>query len=67
MYLHVTADAELIKWVNDTLVPIMCVQYLEEERIHNEASGEIGLNWADLHKIQNGATTEEIHEVLKSL
>lgn len=67
MYLHVTADAELLKWVNDTLVPIMCVQYLEEERIHNEASGEIGLNWADLHKIQNGATTEEIHEVLKSL
>ena len=67
IYLHVEKEPSIIKWTNDTLVPIMCTQYLEEERIHNEASGEIGRNWADLHKIKNNASIDEINEVLKSL
>lgn len=64
IYNKVVKDPEIIKWVNDNLIEIMCMEYLEDEIIHNEAVGEIGLNWADLHKIQNRATTEEISEVL---
>ena len=45
----------------------MCVQYLEEEEIHNEAQAKIGLNWAELHKIPNNATAEEIELVLKEI
>lgn len=67
IYIQLTKDPELIKWTNDTLVPIMCVQYLKEERVHNEASGEIGNNWAELHKIQNNASIDDINEVLKLL
>jgi hypothetical protein len=64
IYMQVQRDPEIIKWVNDTIVPILCVKYLEDEIISNEATGEIGLNWADLHKIPNHATPAEISAVL---
>ena len=67
IYTQVERDPEIIKWVNDTIVPILCVKYLEDEIIPNEATGEIGLNWADLHKIHNNASIDEITEVLKLL
>jgi hypothetical protein len=67
IYMQVERDPELIKWVNDTIIPILCVQYLEPEVIHNEASGEIGLNWYDLHKIKNNASEEAIAEILQLL
>lgn len=67
IYTHPVKDPEVIKWVNDNLIEVMTVQYLEEETVHNEAESEIGLNWAELHKISNGATVDEIKEVLKDL
>lgn len=67
IYTQVTRDPEILAWVNEELVDCMTVQYLEHEEIHNEAEGEIGLNWADLHKVRNNATPAEIEEVLKLL
>lgn len=67
IYTQTYRDPEVIKWVNDNLIEIMTVQYLEDEEIHNEAEGEIGLNWADLHKIPNNASTQKIEEVLSLL
>lgn len=67
IYTQVERDPEIIKWTNDNLIELMCVQYLEDEIVHNEAEGEIGLNWADLHKIKNNASIEDIAAVLKEL
>lgn len=67
IYLHVTKDPEILAWVNSELVEIMTVQYLEEEVIHNTASGDIGLNWADLHRVPNGATPDEVAAILEKL
>lgn len=67
IYTQNVRDPEVIKWVNDNLIEVMTVQYLEEETIHNEAEGEIGLNWADLHSIKNNASVEDIKEVLNDL
>ena len=67
IYTQVVRDPEIIKWVNDTIIPIMCVQYLEDEVIHNEAIGDIGLNWADLHQVKNNASVTDIAEILKDL
>lgn len=67
IYTQTYRDPEVIKWVNDNLIEIMTVQYLEDEEIHNEAEGEIGLNWADLHKVPNNASTQKIEEVLSLL
>ncbi len=67
IYNYVVKDAEVVKWTNDNLIEVMTVQYLQEEIIHNEAEGEVGNNWADLHKIKNNASVEEVQEVLNML
>lgn len=67
IYANIIRDPEIIQWVNNNLIEVMTVQYLEEEVVSNEAEGEIGPNWADLHKIKNGASIEEIREVLQNL
>jgi len=45
----------------------MTVQYLKNEQIHNEAEGLIGLNWADLYKVPNNASIQQVKEVLALL
>ncbi len=67
VYVDVDNDPEIIKWLNDNLVELITVQWLQEEVVHNEAIGEIGLNWSELHKIPNGASVIEITTVLEKL
>lgn len=67
IYSYVTAEPEIIKWVNDTLIPIMCVQYLETQPIENVAEGFIGRNFADLQKLPNDCSTNDIIKALKAL
>ena len=67
IYLQVTEDPFYVEWVNRNLIEVMCVQWLEEELIHNEADGMIGRNWADLHKIPNNASEEEISKIMEKL
>ena len=67
VYSYVVRDAEVVKWVNDNLIELMTIPYLEDEIIHNEAVGEIGNNWADLHKIKNNASVEDIKEITDRL
>jgi DNA polymerase-1 len=67
IYTYTIRDAGVLQWVNDNMIEVMTVPYLEDETIHNEATGEIGLNWADLHKIPNGASVDDIDMVLEAL
>ena len=67
IYIHMDDDVELIKWVNDTIIPIMLTDYLEDIIIPNEAIGEIGYNWQDLLPMPNNASLEEIKEVHNGL
>jgi hypothetical protein len=67
IYTQTYRDPEIIKWVNDNMIEVMTAQYLEKEEIHNAAEGEIGLNWADLHKVPNNASVQQIEEVLALL
>jgi len=67
IYFIVDADAELLKWVNDKLVPIMCTDFMVDQTIKNEATAEIGLDWADMEQISNRATAKEISAILKGL
>jgi DNA polymerase-1 len=67
IYTQTYRDPEIIKWVNDNLIEVMTVQYLENEQIHNEAEGLIGLNWADLYKVPNNASIQQVKEVLALL
>ena len=65
IYLHVRCDAELIKWVNDTIIPILTIDFLEDIIVSNEAEGEIGLNWHDTVKVHNNANIQEIQTAIQ--
>jgi hypothetical protein len=67
IYLYVKEDAETIKWLNDTLVPIMNVDYIEGATVPNMCVGEIGRSWASLSKLKNDASLEDINTLLKEL
>jgi hypothetical protein len=67
IYVDVDNDPEVIKWLNDNIIEVMCVQYLEDEQIHNEAEGEIGKNWGELTAVPNNATVEEISTILEEI
>ena len=64
IYLHMRCDAELIKWVNDTIIPILTIDFIKDIIVHNEAEGAIGYNWCDLVTIHNNASIEEIQIAL---
>ena len=67
IYGIVKADAESIKWLNDTICPIMEKDFLEEQIVRNEANLEIGPNWADMTELPHNATLEEIQGALDEL
>ena len=60
IYFHVRDDANIIKWLNDNLIPIMTKDYLKDIIVHNTAELECGYNWADTVAIPNNATLEQI-------
>lgn len=67
IYFEVTEDPEIIKWVNDNLIEVMTVDFMEDQTIPNEAESDIGYDWADMIKINNNATVDEIKKVLQTL
>lgn len=67
IYMYVKKDAKTIKWLNDNAVEALCVDYLENQVVPNEAEGEIGPNWADLSKVPNNASVKDIEAILKQL
>ena len=67
IYFIVKDDPEIIKWLNDYIVPIMVKDFMEDQTIPNTAVGEIGHNWSDMQQIPNNASIEEIAQTLKEL
>lgn len=65
IYLIVKKDANIIKWLNDTIIPIITKDFITDIIVHNEAEGEIGFNWYDTVAIHNNASIEEIEEAIK--
>ena len=60
IYFTVRADANLIKWLNDNIVPIITQDFMVDQAIHNEAAGEIGPDWATLCHVPNNASIYQI-------
>lgn len=61
IYLLVKKDSSIIKWINDTIIPILTTDFITDIIVHNEAEGEIGINWYDTISIKNNASIEEIN------
>ena len=67
IYLEVTENPEIIKWVNDNLIETMIVDFMEDQTIKNQSQSDIGYNWADMISISNNASIDEIKSVLQKL
>ena len=63
IYFIVRDDLEIIKWLNDRIVPIMEQDFIENQTLHNSADLEIGPNWSELHHLDHNISTQEIKEV----
>ena len=61
------ADASVIQWLNDNIVEIMTKDFIVDQAVHNEANLELGLDWSDLHSLDNNASLEDISQVLSIL
>jgi hypothetical protein len=67
IYLELDDDIELIKYLNDLIVPMMSKQYLEDEIVHNEAEADIGYDYYNMLTIPNNASIEEITQIKEKL
>lgn len=69
IYLIVRNDATIVKWLNDTLIPIMQQDFIPDQTVHNQANLEIGTDWSNLskHELPHNATLTQIQETLDAL
>lgn len=67
IYFIVEKDAEILKWLNDNIVKIMNTDFIINQIVENEATGEIGPDWADLTQLPQNATVEKIQEMLDGI
>jgi hypothetical protein len=67
IYFEVTDDPEIIKWLNDHIIPVMTTDFMENQLVHNDADLEIGKDWANLEVLPHNASIEEIQTIRNSL
>ena len=60
-------DAESIKWLNETICPIMEKDFLVDQIVKNEANLEIGKSWAELIELEHNASIQDIEKTIKEL
>ena len=63
IYLEIRDTPEIIKWVNDRIVPVMEQDFMEEQIVHNSADLELGKDWSDLYTLPHNASITQIQKV----
>lgn len=64
IYFDVTDDPAIVQWLNDRIVPLITVDFMEDQTIHNGASGEIGYDWSALHAVPHNASITDIQSIM---
>lgn len=64
IYFIVRKNAEIIKWLNDNIIPLLTKDFMKGQLIPNEAAGEIGLSWAELLPVPNKANIKHIQNII---
>ena len=65
IYFIIRDSAEHVKWLNDTLIPIMEQDFMEGQILPNSAELEIGPDWSTLFKLPHNADLETIKKIRK--
>jgi hypothetical protein len=60
IYFEVRDNPEIIQWLNNTLIPVMETDFLENQIVHNSVDLEIGTSWANLVTLPHNADIETI-------
>lgn len=64
IFFEIRNDPNIIKWVNDRIVPIMEQDFMLNQLVHNEARLEIGKNWADREEIEANMSLSDIKDLM---
>ena len=69
LYFEVDKDPEVIKWLNDHLVPIMSQDFIPDQVVKNSCDLCIGTSWADYegNQLPYDASVEYITSILDNL
>lgn len=67
IYILIKEDVNLIKLVNDFIIPKLTKDFIEGQIVHNEAEGEIGYDWYNTIHIPNNASKITIGKALSKL
>jgi len=68
IYFIVRADPVIINWLNQTLVPIMEKDFMENQIVPNSANLCVGTSWADIddNELAPNASIENIAKILST-
>jgi len=64
IYGIVREDPSIIKWLNETICPIMEKDFLDEQIVKNEVNLEVGKSWGDLVELPHNVSLEYIQKVI---
>ena len=67
IYFEVKDDPNVVKWLNDNLIPVMTADFITDQKVENLVDLEVGNDWYDLHMIPNSATLDDITTTLNLL
>ena len=69
IYFIIEKDAEVAKWLSDTIIPIMTADFLVDQVVGNDADLCIGTRWSNVEDIElkHNSSEEEIDKILKEL
>jgi DNA polymerase I-like protein with 3'-5' exonuclease and polymerase domains len=63
IYFIVRDDTKIVKWLNNTLVPIMEQDFMIDQEVKNSADLEIGPDWSKLYTLPQYAEESQIIKV----
>jgi hypothetical protein len=68
IYFDVKDDPTVVKWLNDTIIPIMSKDFMIDQPIHNDCDLCVGTAWSveDI-ELPHNATLDEITQTLTKL
>jgi hypothetical protein len=64
IYWEVRDDPEVIKWLNDNLIPVMTRDFMIGQLVHNDVDLEIGTSWASLTTLPHNADLDTVTDLI---
>lgn len=67
IYFEVKKDPAIVKWLNDNLISVMTMPFINNQKVPNLVDLEIGPDWYSLTTIINNASKNDIEDIIEKL